>query len=224
MAKKTPGNITQDDFASLTAALANDLVNAIHHFDLHCRLDAEIPKYSTEFNQTRAFWSLTIKANLDTCIYRLCRVYDGNKDALHLSSWLESIRKNIHFFDKNNFRVRLKGNAFVDSLVNGARKPDATQLGKDIYFVSHTNPVVKKLTILRNNHFAHRNFDGASMRRNWLEEIPLTYREIRSLLETGLEIVNRYSILFKAESYSAKLIGDDDYLLLLKLISRGLAV
>lgn len=40
---------------------------------------------------------------------------------------------------------------------------------------------------------------------------PLTDEQIGSLLTGGIQIVNRYSLMFHAQSYSTQIIGHDDY-------------
>jgi hypothetical protein len=46
------------------------------------------------------------------------------------------IKANLHLFDEPNFRERLKDSAFVDSLAADVRRPDSSQLEKDLESVS----------------------------------------------------------------------------------------
>jgi hypothetical protein len=73
-----------DDFKSLIEMLANETVDANIHYKLYKNLIDSIEVYEREYNQTRAFWSLTFQAHLDAAIFHLCKVYDQNKDSLSL--------------------------------------------------------------------------------------------------------------------------------------------
>jgi len=54
---------------------------------------------------------------------------------------------NLSIFDEPNFRQRLKGNAFVESLAAELIAPDQAQLQKDIETVSDSDPLVHKLVM-----------------------------------------------------------------------------
>lgn len=91
----------------------------------------------------------TRNAYIDAIFLRLCKAYDlseGNSN-LSLRNFLETIQGNLHFFDEPNFRERLQGNAFVDSLAAEPRKPELAELQKDLESVSKDNPLVKKLMV-----------------------------------------------------------------------------
>jgi hypothetical protein len=183
------------------------------------------PEYSREFNLSRTFWSLTLRAHLDAVILRLCKAYDQyrrGKPSLNLCNLLDTIEANLHLFDEPNFRERLKDNPFVDSLAATPRRPHAAELQQDRESVSNSNPLVKKLTIWRNNFYGHRSsyhaLDSDSLERQW----PLSVTDIEQLLANGVTVVNRYSILFLAEAHSTNMVGRDDYLSLLKAVRESL--
>ena len=202
---------SSEEFERLMEALSHDLVHANIHYRLHRDLQDSVQEYEREFNQSNTFWWLTLNAHFDACLFRLCRAYDQNKNALHLRNWLEIIQENLHLFDIDAFKVRLKENSFVESLAASARKPDPKQLAADIEFASNNNPLVKKLTILRNKVIVHRDIKLLIQDRNFWQEQSLKYAEIDTLLEQGVAILNRHSNLFKALSYSKQIVGHDDY-------------
>ena len=202
---------SSEEFERLMEALSHDLVQANIHYRLHRDLRDAVQEYEREFNQAGTFWSLTLNAHFDACLFRLCRAYEQHKNALHLRNWLKIIQENLHLFDTGAFKTRLKENPFVESLAASAKKPDSEQLAVDIEFASNKNPLVEKLTILRNKVFAHREVKLLIQNCNVWQEQSLKYREIDSLLENGIAILNRYSVLFKALSYSRQIIGHDDY-------------
>lgn len=211
-----------EEFERLMEGLADDLVHANIHFRLHQDLSKSVKEYEREFNESRTFWFLTFRAQFDACVFRLCRAYDQNDAALHLNNWLEIIKQNMKLFDVDEFRIRLEDNPFVESLAMKVKKPDSEQLAKDIKSTSNENPLVEKLTILRNNIFAHRNAKLTRDNRDILEEKPIKTEEIEKLLERGIDILNRYSYLFKALSYSTQIVGHDDYKYVLESIRKDI--
>jgi hypothetical protein len=86
--------------------------------------------------------------------------------------------------------------------------------------VSNENPLVKKLTILRNNSVAHIGIKKILTDKD--EPAPLTWSEFEQLLVKGLEIFNKYRSLFDSSTHFSQLIGEDDYKFVLKYIKIGL--
>lgn len=210
------------DFARLLDALTNELVEAQIHFSLYQDLVAAYPDYAREFKESNTFWTLTLTAHLDATIVRLCKAYDQYKTALNLRNLLDTIRENLLVFDDPSFRERLKGNRFVDSLAAAPRNPDPTQLQRDIESVSDNDPLVKKLTIWRNNFYSHRSPGHALAPGALVKDYPLTLSDVSSLLRNGMEIMNRYSNLFSATLYSTDIVGRSDYKSLLKAVQEAL--
>lgn len=208
-----------EEFRRLLTTLLDDLVDARFHFRLHQNLDKAIEEYSLEFSQSPTFWNLTRRAHIDAVLLRLCRAYDTNdQPALNLRNLLDTIQANLSIFDEPNFRQRLKGNAFVDSLAAELNPPDHAQLKKDIKAVSVADSLVKKLVIWRHNYIAHRNSDYALNPNDLSSQYPLLFAEIDELLKRALEVGNRYSLLFDASICSTMMVGGDDYLNVLKAV------
>jgi len=202
-------------FKRLLEVLVDELIDAHDHFRLHQDLNAAIQDYQAEFNQSAAFWTFTLSAHMDATLLRLCKAYDlyEGKPSLNLRNFLETIQANLHFFDEPNFRERLKDNPFVDSLAADPRKPDSAQLQKDLESVSNADPLVKKLTIWRNNYFAHRSRSSALDPRGFAKQNPILFSEIKALIDNGLRIVNVYSSLFTAAVHTSLPVKDYKYLL-----------
>ena len=203
------------EFKRLLEALVDELIDARDHFKLHQNLDAAIPDYGVEFNQSPVFWSMTLSAHLDATLVRLCKAYDlyDGKPSLNLRNFLETIKANLYLFAEPNFRERLKENAFVDSLAADARKPDPTRLQKDLESVSNADPLVKKLTIWRHNYLAHRSRTSALNPKAFTEKNPILFSEIEALISNGLRIANYYSDLFSATHHTSLEVKDYKYLL-----------
>src|SRR5712692_9894880 len=211
-------------FKRLLEALVDELIDAHDHFRLHQNLNAAIPDYQAEFNQSAAFWTFTLSAHMDATLLRLCKAYDlyEGKPSLNLRNFLETIQANLHFFDEPNFRERLKDNPFVDSLAADPRKPDSAQVQKDLESVSKANPLVNKLTIWRHNYFAHRSRTSALDPRAFSSQNQILFSEIEALIANGLRIVNHYSDLFSAAVHTS--LPVKDYKHILDALRRDLKV
>lgn len=214
------------EFHGLLEALISELIDAREHFTVHQGLYGALTgEYTHEFYQAAAFWSLTVTAHMDATLLRLCKAYDlykGNPPSLGLRNWLETIEANLHLFNELNFRERLKGNPFVDSLAQYPRTPDSAQLREDLKSVSRANPLVKKLTTWRNNYLAHRSTTSALDLRSFMEQNPLSFAEINMLITNGIRIVDHYSNLFIATIHAS--LPMDDYKHLLDAVRRDLQI
>ena len=214
-----------EEFSRLLDALANETVTACIHFRLYSDLEAARSDYSVEFNESGTFWWLTFQSHWDTTLFRLCKIYEPHPKSLNLLNLLETIKANVSIFDEDNFHERLKGNPFVDSLAAGSKKPDIVQLQKDIEFVSEkTNPLVKALVFWRNNFFAHRSAKHVAANKSLADHYTFDITAVDQLLKEAMRILNKYSILFQASSYSTQIVGHDDYRHVLKSIRNTLKI
>jgi len=208
------------EFEQLLKALANDVVDAHIHYQMYEDLIKSIDKHPTVVHQSNTFWTFTLQAHLNSCVYALFRAYDQDTRALHLRSWLMTIQENLYLFDEESFRERLKDNPYVASLAQGSCKPDAAMLAHDITTCESTDLVVKKLTMYRSNRIAHRNAKALLSPSDIGERFGLTFDDIRTLLERAKTIVNKYSYMFSASFYSTKVVGRDDFNYIFKCVAE----
>ena len=211
-----------DQFDSLLNALAGEVTDAEFFFRLHMDLLAAVPEYEEVFNESRAFWSLTLQATLDAALSRLCRAYDQHSESLNLRNLLDTIDANLDIFNTDNFRERLQDSPFVESLAQTESKPDTHVLSRDMQSVSSNDPLVKKLVIWRNNIIAHRSASNVVNEKDITKDYPLTETEVSELVTRATSILNRYSSLFRASTYSPIIVGHDDYLYVLKSIKENI--
>jgi hypothetical protein len=201
-------------------ALALDVGNANIHWRLRRDLLAAFPEHPLVHQQTPTFWYLTLEAHASVALQCLARAYDQNPKALHLLGWLNTISENLHLFETSEFKQRLAGNAFVDSLAEHPRVPDRNQLSEDIAACSATDPKVQALIQYRNNIGSHRNARIIVAGRSLSKEFALLVADIEVLMDRAHHIVNRYSDLFAAATYSRQIVGHDDYRFLLTCVEK----
>lgn len=206
------------EFKRLINALSLDIVDAHIHYQLFKDLNQSLQDHPLVASQSKTFWSFTLQAHFNTTIYILCRIYDQNETSLHLRSWLITIKENLHLFDENQFRERLKNNLFVDSLAQHPRKPDPRTLDEDIRLCSNEDALVRTLTVRRGSGIAHKNAKLIVADRNIGDNYPLTYANIDTLLDRAIKILNRYTELFSADVYSTSVSGDKDFQYIFKCV------
>jgi hypothetical protein len=197
--------------AQLINGLARDIVDGNIHFKLFLDLSSHLAEYEREFRQSWTFWSLTLRSHIELTHFYLSRAYDQNPKSLCLHTWLKMIRENLHLFEADRFPERLKASPFVDSLAQGARKPDPKQLAIDRKLVASSDPLVNKLVRFRNNALAHRSAKEVMENHHATVTYPLAMDEVKTLLARAIQILNRYSGLFHAQTYSTQVVGHDDY-------------
>jgi AbiU2 len=204
------------EFDDLLRGLADDIVHAHIHYQLYRELHQSLCEHPLVTPQSNTLWQLTLNAHINTCMQSLCRGYDQDTKALHLRSWLLTIRENLHFFDQDEFRRRLKANPFVQSLARMPRKPNQTILEEDIRLCSPRDLLVKTLVIHRNSYVAHTDAKNIIAKRNPHDTYPLPFENFEGLLARAKAILNRYSSLFTSITYTTQIIGHDDYQFILK--------
>ena len=201
------------EFKRLVEAIALELVDANIAFRMHTDLIAAyVAESGAAMRQAWTFWSLTIQGHLDSAVFRLCRIYDQNDKNLGLRGFLHTIQSNQHLFSKPQFGQRIEGRQHAETLIANLEALDPQQIETDMAYVTRaTNPAVDRLIQIRHNYYSHRNARDVVEDRAVAEAYPHMRHEVGDLLQTGMTIVNRYSSLFDANSWSTSIVGRDDY-------------
>jgi hypothetical protein len=214
------------EFSLLLTTLSSDIGWSQFHYKLLRDLQNARDSYPEVFNETRTFWYLTFQAHETATLYRLNRVFDQEKEALSLVNWLMTIKTHLYLFDEANFRQRLQGNEFVDSLARSFRKPDEHELNQDIKLVwtkdksnKKVDPIVKKYVDIRNKYLAHVDPSFLLPSCGIQPLADLTWDDIEHMLNLASKLLNKYSSLFSANLYSGTIIGHDDYKYIIETIN-----
>jgi hypothetical protein len=214
--------INSADFGKLLDTIADNLVNASIHNRLHTNLCTASQEYDAEMNQSPVFWQLTINAHAITTILMVCQVYDQHKDSLNLKKLLNIVYANRALFETECFYERIKDRPFADELSKTPRVPDNESLKRDMEYVSEqTNQLVKKLTNFRDTQVAH--IDKRHILSDSINSDPILWGEVEELISRGFEIFTTYENLFRATSWSSRMIGEEDYERVLKSVRQAKA-
>ncbi|WP_442937302.1 AbiU2 domain-containing protein [Nostoc sp.] len=87
------------------------------------------------------------------------------------------------------------------------------------YVSEQTNPLVKKLTDFRDKQLAH--IDKRYILNGSINSDPILWGEMEELISRGFEIFNTYENLFRASSWSSRMIGEEDYERVLKSVRQA---
>jgi len=132
------------------------------------------------------------------------------------------VETHADFFSETPFRERHKTNARLESLAKHPRAIDMAQLSRDKEFCDRRkNPLVRNLRQWRNNKLAHSNYEEAVRAMSEFHaRYPLPFSDIESLIMGRLGIVNRYSDLLDAMTYSDQIASNhgQDYRFVLEAI------
>ena len=212
---------TPEEFAKLLESLSSDVVNAHIHWRMATELGNSLAAHPLVFAQSNTFWSLTHQAHIATSLQCLSRAFDQEHSSLHLPSLLRTIKNNLEIFDADKFRVRLKDNPFVESLAETAEKPDERQLTEDIKLCTSKDPDVRLLATYRNSRAAHRSKKLALHPDRTADAPVLTDAVVKNLLSRAQTILNRYSRMFSASTYSMNIVGKDDFKYIIEVVETA---
>jgi hypothetical protein len=212
------------EFQRILQTISLELVDANIAFNMHINLISAYQSESADaMRQAWTFWSLTIQAHLDSAVLRLCRIYDQDDKNLGLRGFIHTIQSNPHLFSKEQFAARMKSRANAESLIEAFVPLDSRQIDVDMAYVTRaSNPTVDRLIAIRHNYYSHRNAKDVVADRAVSEKYPHMRDEVGELLKVGLAIVNLYSNLFEANSWSSGIIGQDDYQYVLRAAQERL--
>ncbi len=183
--------------------LERRLEDAMIHFELFMGIRKNSLKCQHDISSTPVFWQYTMKAHSDTALLHLCRIYDVNSSSIQMSRFLENVQSHQNLFSEPAFRERHKKNINIEILVKHQRYIDCKQLQKDIQFCGEENPNIQTLRLWRNNVIAHSNYrESISSAKPFHQKYPLSFKAFETLIEEGCNIINRYSSLLNAATYS----------------------
>ncbi|HKV98831.1 MAG TPA: hypothetical protein VJN96_03345 [Vicinamibacterales bacterium] len=196
-----------EEFKSVVNTLCLDLAGANDHFELFRKLNrAREEEFERALSQSQTFWFLTLRAHLETAVFRLGRAYDQNPNNLGLKGFLEIVKAPPDFLKPTEF-YRL----------------DPVRLESEREWVSRdTNRLVRHLMKWRHKVYAHRDVQ-VTVSGDLARSYPITFDEVGELLRRGFDIVNHYNGVFLGAHFSRQILALDDYSKLLKTIEADLA-
>jgi hypothetical protein len=188
-----------------------ETLHARAHLNLWERLEKyKATSYIDELNQTRYFFTFTIKAHLDDILLTLSRILDKGKHGDPLSIWkfINFAEQNIEIFSTEAFRQRVKQKP--ESWIESHRPITLNEIVEDRQKLERLEQTTKNLTTWRNKVIAHIDRQFLLAGKIVSEEHPLQLQQLKEAIDTLFEILNRYSGAYNSSSYAKSYPGEDD--------------
>lgn len=208
------------EFGRMIAALAGDIVTASIHLQLLQDLNRSRRKYVRALSQSPAFWQNTFQAHGHTAMFALCRAYDSHDDSVNLKNMIEVARDHPEWFSEAEFRVRKKDSPHLKSLAEVKRTPDRRKVRYHLAFCG--SPLVLRLQHWRHQAVAHKSRAVALSPEAVVARFPVSFRNMQTLTKRAARMVNYYSNLYDANTYSMQMFGNNDYRKVLEVIHRDI--
>lgn len=136
------------------------------------------------------------QAHEDVVLFRLCRVYDQELNALSLRTLLLRIQETPADARPNEGVASALG---ASELMNNALEP---AIAADLEFVEQSsNDRVKRLMMWRHKEIAHRD-ETFALQGGLSDKFPINWTEIQQLIDGGMAIINRHYGAFFGVFYS----------------------
>lgn len=210
------------EFSRRLSALAQDIIDAHVHYKLWRELQKQQKDNPAIMAQSPAFWRLTMRAHLNSCLYHLSRVYVAERFCMSISMLLAAIKEDEKQFGRKG-GVAGAG-PLVECLVKGSKPLDGALLNEDMKLCAVSDVLVRKLIATRAKGFSKIGTKvGVSPKRDE-EALLLGFRDIDMLLARALTVFRHYSSQFEVTSQSGKVIANDDYKNLFRSVADAMGV
>jgi len=144
----------------------NELTNTAYSADCHYHIwwiyKKDRPKYVVIMNKYLGFFGPSISAHFVAMLMALCNLYDTRKDTVNFKNLVKIIKEN-HLLD----------GSIVANIEDLLKKKEA---------------LIKKIRILRSNHFAHIN-ENLDYDKT-LKMVNIKYDNFKELIELSYSILN----------------------------------
>lgn len=199
--------------------LQSHCTEAINHLELHKSLIESIPKEENKYVESnyRTFWSMTIRATLNSSVNLLSKLIDQQKDAQSIKSLLSLIKSKKSEFTPDSFRDRLPEKNGYPNLALRCIYPGDSVIDQDIKSVSSDDDQdVERFIIWRNNYYSHFSSKVIEDTTSLSEKFPLNLGDLELLLERCSTLLNKYGQIYSASTSARGYVGFDDHLHLIE--------
>lgn len=197
-----PKLYTDEELKKLFSGVAHEVQNAHIYYNLFRALRSRIRGYEREYNNSPAFWGMTMNAHLLGAISCLCRAYDQHRDGLNLRRLLEALR------------------ICANKPCGGRKLPTAKRFDRDISSVGKSDPLANKLVWQRNHIYAHLDRDNVLKGVVQQAQFTLRHAQFKRLLDRAERIINHYGQVFMCNTWLMKIVGDGDYMQVLRALKE----
>ena len=198
-------------FQKYYSELIRQIINARAHLKLWERLEKYKSSYLKELNQAPHFFTYTIRAHLDDALTTLSRIVRKQEQALTISKFLDFVESNSEIFSDEAFfkREREKPNHDEDWVKSHAPITQK-EIEEDRKKLRSLEQTVNNLNTWRDKVIAHIDQQFLLTGKIISEEYPLRHQQLEEVIETIVDILNRYSHAYDSSTWLEKIPGEGD--------------
>ncbi len=191
--------------------LMRQAINARAHLKLWERLEKYRSSYLKELNQAPHFFTFTMRAHLDDALMTSSRIMRKQKGALTIWKFLNFAEKNSEIFSDEAFSQRMKQKPDYDEDWGKSHTPiTRKEIEEDKQKLSNLEHTINNLITWRDKVIAHIDRKFLVTGKIISKEYPLERQQLQEVIDTIVEILNRYSYAFNSSTFLEKIPGEDD--------------
>ena len=177
---------------------------------LNEHLDNYRSSYLRELNQAPHFFKLTMLAHYDNALLTLSRILDRHEDSLSIWKFINFIEQNRRIFSNQAFRQRMKGNPNYESLIKSHTPITPKEVDEDKQKLGSLEDITNRIKDLRDKVLAHIDRKFLLTGKITTKKYTFQRKELYEVIDTLVQILNRYSHAYNSSMFLDKFLGEDD--------------
>jgi len=191
--------------------LMRQTINARAHLKLWEQLEDYKSSYLKELNQAPHFFTFTMRAHLDDALMTLSRIVRKQKDAFTIWDFLDFVEKNSEIFSNEAFSKREREKPDYDKDWIKSHAPiTQKKIEEDKQKLLSLEYTINNLVIWRDKVIAHIDHKFLITGKIISKEHPLQRQQLEEVIDTIVNILNRYSYAYCSSTDSENIPGEDD--------------
>ncbi|MBN8569346.1 MAG: hypothetical protein J0M18_06920 [Ignavibacteria bacterium] len=202
----------EKEYLEFFKKLLDQLIYVNNIFEIYKHIQNKRVDKLSELNFAPTFFGLVLESLFSDTIVTLCKIYkNGKNDEYNIHTFLELIEKNVILF---SWEKRFSRSTFKEQDIEYYKKlhnrVDLDIISKHREQIKQKHKSVESLFFWRDKHFAHNDKKYFLSSDLIAKDSPITYGEIKELIELVQDIMNYYSVAFNGCSNSINYMGQFD--------------
>ena len=191
------------------------------HLKLWERLENYKSSHLKELNQAPHFFTFTMRAHLDDALMTSSRIMRKQKGALTIWKFLDFVEKNSGIFSNEAFSQRERRKPdYNERWVKSHTPITQKEIEEDKQKLLSLEHTINNLIIWRDKTIAHIDHKFLVTGKIISKEHPLQRQQLQEIIDTLVEILNRYSRAYNSSTFHEKFLGEDDVQSVMDCICR----
>lgn len=190
--------------------LMRQAINARAHLKLWERLEKYRSNYLKELNQAPHFFTYTIRAHLDDALMTLSRIIRKQKQAVTIWKFLCFVESNLGILSDEAFSKREGEKPNYDEHWKSHTPITQKEIDEDRKKLLSLEQTINRLSTWRDKVIAHIDQRFLLAGKSISEEYPLQHQQLEKVIDTIVDILNRYSRAYNSSTWLEKIPGEDD--------------